>query len=66
MFMVFAMEGDQILELKTCEFFDEAQNVANQMILQVRGFENDTHNWYEDTNFTDYDSGISIQIANIG
>jgi hypothetical protein len=61
-FMVYAFHNGQILALESREFFDEAQVFANALVAEISDVEN---NWYQNKEFLDPDSGITISISDL-
>lgn len=59
-FMVYAFLDKEILALETREFFDEATQIADQMVEEIGGAGN---NWYQNTKWTHPDSGIEVSIV---
>jgi hypothetical protein len=63
MFLILMSLEENIVELETSEFYDEAQTTANSMIEKI----NPDHqqNWYENNSYKDENTGIIVCIESL-
>lgn len=54
-----------ILALEFHDFFDEAYEIADNMVMNIRGVTDDMPDWYDNQKWTSDDGSLSVEICDI-